>query len=173
MLNNTKPVKQRKFKLNIIDFAIVIALIACIAGVGVRFWLTNRQAAQTRSDGTAEVIAVYFGVSESTAKSYIKDDKVYIEGYGTAIGRVTKAETENSTVYVPDENGMLTAKKDSSSYDVTLTLSINGKATEKGFILSNGEYLIPGMNVVIETSHSSTRAALITGVTPNADGVGK
>lgn len=156
----SSPSKKTK-KFNVIDAIIIIAVVACIAGVIFRLFIN-------KSDLSAEEYSVVFtvdGLTKEEISMIAVDAEVYIteNGLRKVIGTVADNNIESiadifkvqrDCMLVKDENGVYTEAyyPEGTLYMIEGRITVNGKyASDGGFSSAGGVKLAPGMSLPVHT----------------------
>lgn len=156
----SSPSKKIK-KFNVIDAIIIIAVVACIAGVLFRLFIN-------KSDLSAEEYSVTFtanGLAKEEISMIALDAEVYITENGSrkAIGTVADNniesvadifKVERDCMLVKDENGVYTEAyyPEGTLYMIEGRITVSGGyGSDGGFSSTSGVKLAPGMSLLVFT----------------------
>jgi len=166
-MNGEAPKKVRKFKPNIIDALLVIAVIAAVFGIAVRQrWISidmfvDKEAAATAPIENVRISFVIDDISKSSYEGFDIGDvflaaSLYYQEFGTLEEiTMTRAEDydENSKGEIVKNYAPLLDEADDESYgriDVKGTVISSGSYDEHGFFELGGIYCImPGTQIRI------------------------
>ncbi len=164
---NVKIKKTKGFKPNIIDFLVVVAIIAVIAGIASRAILKYSSTDDKNASLTFESARVSFrlaDVGDSTAEYFNNGDEFFSISHESMFGTLETFQTNPAEIYVADQEGILHKQEAiNDRVDMTGTFISEGVFTEDGFMLQGGGYLIPNSEVYVKSA-SVTAYILITEV---------
>ena len=127
--------ENKKYRFSIFDAIIIIAVIACIVGIVLRFRLTSSN--DFSSKATVEFIVP--GVMQSTADSMTaklkNGTKLYLASSDKEIGYIVSVESERSKVYATSSDGTLERVEHPENYDVKGVCVLYGSDGEAGFLI--------------------------------------
>jgi len=150
--NNIKKKKRIGFRLNIVDFVIIIAVIACGVGVYIRYTigLEMENAPINLVDAKAEFLLV--DVSEQLADSLTAGSPVYI-GDKTPIGELSAIFSKlPSERFIATMDGtVVKTYSDEFRFDVRGAITLKGTMTDKGFLYEGKTFIAPGSYINIQT----------------------
>jgi len=155
--------KPKKFRPNIIDFLVVIAIIAAIAGIVIRSGFA-KEVAESVVEQNTPVEEVYISflirdINKDSGSAFVENAEFKAANfYYTDLGYLEKAEVTRADYYFENRYGEMIKTKapladenDPESYkdiDVRGTLVSKGKFDENGFFLLDGIYPItPGTDI--------------------------
>ena len=127
-----------KAKLNVIDVIIIVAIILCIAAVGVRIYFT------THTDTSPDKITVTFevkGISEENAAQFAAGKKVYLSADDSVAGEFLTVSVSPEKMLAHDEDGQLREVNNPDKKTVTGTISLTGKNNDSEFMVG-GKYSV-------------------------------
>ncbi len=164
---NVKTKSTKSFKPNIIDFLVVVVIVAVIAGVAARAILKYSSPDAGNSELTFESVRVSFrlaDISESTAEYFNNGDEFFSISHESVFGTLETFQTNPAEIYVADQEGILHKQEAiNDRVDMTGTFISEGVFTEDGFMLQGDGYLIPNSEVYVKSA-SVTAYILITDV---------
>lgn len=127
--------ENKKYHFSIFDAIIILAVIACVVGIALRFRLTS-------SDGFDSKITAEFivpGVMQSTADQMTQKlkegTKLYLSSGDKEIGYIISAASEKSKVYATDPDGALQRVDHPENYDVKGVCVLYGVDGDSGFLI--------------------------------------
>lgn len=129
--------ENRKLRFNIFDALIILAVIACVAAVIIRFYFIS-------SEPNDEQITVSFvvpSVMKSTADKMtetLKDNKqIYLVSNDTIIGYIISTNSERSVVYGENSGSEVERVYHPDRMDIKGTAVLYGKTGENGFYIGS------------------------------------
>lgn len=164
-MNNeaVKTENKKKLKLNALDIFIILAVVLCIAGVGIRYYVSYGGEIPGQST-VYETYLVNFSVSnirETSADYFVPGDTFYITQTGDKLGVLTDTvSTTPSEIPIEMANGeySLAYAVDNEELgrgriDVTGTLLVEGKMTEDGFLVGGNTYIAPNKSLSVQSTN--------------------
>lgn len=155
MNENTKSTakKTRKIKPNIIDFIIIIAVVAAIIGITVRSGVVE-QVTINNSLETARVSFLVSNVSESSGEYFSNGDAFYSSTHKCNFGTLEQFWTMPAEIYLTNEYGVLGKTTVSGDkIDVRGTMLCTGVFTADGFFLAGSNYIAPNSSVTVKSAN--------------------
>ncbi|MBQ4067083.1 MAG: hypothetical protein IJD22_05515 [Clostridia bacterium] len=161
---NTKEAPKNKKRIAAVDILIVILLLLCIAGIGVRIFIGEGNLFHKGDTGEYIVSYLISGEQDDYSSLFSEGCEFYLEDgsyFGTLTGNAafTPAllSSENSrgeyvTVYATD-----------GTVDIRGTMTVNGSMTESGFVLNSKTYISPNMTLTVSSSDITVKM-LITDI---------
>lgn len=141
MENNTK----KKFKFNLIDFMIVIAVIAVIVVIAFRSGAVDSFTNTAKGKTIAYEIKV--GDVQKESYNYINvGDKIYSEETDAYLGTVVDKVSEPAKAYIVTTEGKIVKTEQPGRVDIYLTVEAKGTVDEGGckidgkFFVAAGKY---------------------------------
>lgn len=148
-----------KRKFNVIDAFILLAVLAVLVAVGVRFFMANYEELTAVQQQSQVHLAI-----DSTARRHIttfSDGTQVYFSCGTFAGTV--ARTSNRPALIPDwdNEGNFTPATDIGRVDLTVVLDTSGIILEHGFFHGGNTHIASGMELeLVVNNHVFT--ALVT-----------
>lgn len=144
-MNNTNPEKKTRFRLNLIDFVIIFALLACAAGIYLRYTVSPDKMIDESSFVEAKVEFLIFDVNEQLADALVAGSPAF-DPSGTPIGELSAVVQKlPAEIFVTlDDGSIIKTYSDALRFDVRGILTVKGLMTEKGFMLNGTDYIAPG-----------------------------
>lgn len=139
---------QRRF--NIIDLLIVIVVIACIAGIIIRYNVVDRIVI----DGERDSVQVSFMITDVSPDvvDAIKDGSVYYcEKTGNRIGKLLSHEVEDAVMVEINEAGEAYEVSDPDRKVIKGRFGAKGVMGENGFMLEGTQFITAGSVVTIQS----------------------
>lgn len=138
--------KQKRRGPGALDVFIVLALIAVIAGVGLRTYISN-----TSQTGTAAVLEDYvisFEVlnirDSSNARHMHPGDKYYLKDNGALFGTLTEENTVNpASAFYEMPDGTIVRASNTATGD-NYKVDVQTSVIAQGLISGNGSFLLGG-----------------------------
>lgn len=143
--------QKKKMKINIIDLAIIIVILAAAVIVGVKYTKSNSIAV----GGGNKYIVTYYAeeVSEFVANKINIGDPVSDEQKNSALGTVTDIQLAPSVSYSVTSDGEIVKSTKPDYNSMLLTTEVDGTDYEHGVIISSNKYGI-GHSMTIRAGKS-------------------
>ncbi len=142
--------KERKIRFNIIDFLIVIAVIACIVGIALRYNVADRIGVKSNTD-TAEVSFIVRDIKQSSADALITGDTFYWTQNGVELGVLTSKSTTPAAIVSENSKGEAVVVYSDYAVDATGVLTCVGTLTDDGFMIGGTQFVAPGKEMEINS----------------------
>ncbi len=146
--------KKRGFRLNLFDVILILAVIACIAGIALHAYFTR-----SLTEEYTEIARVRFTVenlSEHSAAAVKKEGAaIYAEKGDHKLGTMGTVSSELYTVAVENEAGTLVSVSHPDRLTVKGEATLIGTWTDDGFLLSGSELLTVGTTIHVYTEYAS------------------
>lgn len=137
-------VKHRKFKFNIIDFVIVLAVLVVILVVALRGGLVKKF---TEAKDTIQYTVKISDIQIESFDLIDIDSKIYCNDDDSCLG-VIKAKTyQPATMYTVLSNGEIVKTSQPGRIDVFLTIEAEGTVDEEGCRINGTYFIACGKNV--------------------------
>lgn len=158
------PTNENKTRFNMIDFIIIMIVIACIIGTVFRGAILDRLSFSSSADS----VRVSFFAENLTYDDIAAlkvDDTLYLSD--KSFGSLKSMSYVKQTVVVPSEDRLsFTEALDSTHYTLTGEIEISGKNTDKGFFFDSDIHIGVGKVLNLESSNSAI-SIVITKITEN------
>lgn len=135
-------------RFNIIDFAVIIIILGCIAGLIVRYNLIERVVNAVDNDPVS-VNFIAKELSPEIAEAVENGQEYYLVDSDIYLGKINNIKVSDAERVYADENGQAAVGIDSTARELIGNFTLKGAKTEKGFLLDGVEYLAPGKELVI------------------------
>ena len=148
---NKKTQKNNRF--NIIDFMLIVAVLACIIGVAAR---TNIKQNVLLSDDTATVTVMVRGLMKDSVKQLVAGDKYYYQSTGGSIGTLQSFQATPSKVRTPRMDGTIVISESADRADVICKVKVEGVATDTGFHVDGAQFIGSGSSIFVRSKNLET-----------------
>lgn len=149
---------DKKFKFNILDVVIVIVVVACIAGIALRYNLADKIGLTKNQEAVVTFLAPNVR-TDVARESFVDGDMYYCKKFNGNFGELIRLD---EFIYEPavrmkeDENGVMRESTLSHRSDVTGYIKVTGKYDEdKGFLVDGVNLVSPGKEYEIQSSNRS------------------
>ncbi len=152
--------KNKKISVSVIDVMIVLAVIACIAGVFVHYRVYEKTHEVT-TDDVCTVSVLIEGASLELGDKISSGDQIFVETNGESFGKVVEANKNSATVYYENLNGEIVEKIDDNILDIVIKIEVSGSLTESGFLANGKEYIAAGKEMALYSKDFSENCLVI------------
>lgn len=137
--------EKRKFRVNILDFLILAAVILCIAGAFLRGGV--RGSDEKLETQTAIISFKISNVQSATARYFSDGDPVYSETLGCSLGTIIgDSITSTPAVFYAEQGGEIVKTESGiGRVDIRGSFECAGQMSESGFLVGGTQYIAPGM----------------------------
>ena len=152
-LKEVKPVKSKKTKFNIIDFIIILLVVACIGGIYVRYNLIDKIGVNAQLKNY-EITFISKELRYTSLAAFEKDTAVIDRKTGNNIGIFKGIETNSpSAAYVEKSDGTIEKLyyPENTKIDVKGKIIVRGIMNDNGFLLDGKQYIATGTTLKIST----------------------
>lgn len=148
-------------KINIVDIAIVILILALVAFAYLKFGVYEH----TKTD--AEMNKIQYSIKIFEVRSYTSEafkvgDTLYDSQTKLAIGTITNIEIVASKINNETTDGRIIYVENPERYDVTLTIETEGIENDKAYFADKSVELKVGSEKIIETKYVKTTGKIIS-----------
>ncbi len=171
-MNENTTKKTRKFKPNIIDLLIVVAVLGALAGIALRTGIVEK----VITNSSVESARISFLVQDISSDSYnyfIPGDVFYSDTHKCYFGTLEEKPYDlPAEMFIEGADGKLIksyspADPDdptrSERIDVRGKVLSSGVFSDEGFLLGGTTYIAPGSKLIVE-SKNITASIMVTGV---------
>ena len=148
-------------KVNVIDFCVIVVVIALVLGAIYKFGMINNNA----GSGSASMQPITYKVKMEKAREYsfnnIKEgDILYDKLSGNSIGKIVNVEKEPATDIVEMPNGTTVAGLVENRINIIITVEAEGTITEKGHFVNKTYELLVGSKKKYFTKYLECEASV-------------
>ncbi|MDD6484965.1 MAG: DUF4330 domain-containing protein [Clostridiales bacterium] len=149
-----------KGKFSIIDIAVIVLVIAVIAGIVIRFGSGVTSA--VTSDVTFKYTVKVNGVREFTVKGLEKKGYITDKKSTEKIGEIQSVEVSEAKIQSTTANGTIEWSTLPDRYQCVVTIIADGRESEDGYLLNDTTELSVGRNVDLITKYVKTSGDIIS-----------
>lgn len=147
---------------NLLDAVIVLAIIAVLAGVTLRYNLVDKLGIQSSRD-SAEISFLISEISETSVDALVQGDVFYDGKNGAKLGELVSKTSSFAEAFVENADGYLIKAYNEAYYDVRGKILAVGKMTDDGFMLNGTNFLSAGKTLQVYSKNSKV-TILITDI---------
>lgn len=152
----------KKIRFNIIDLLIVLAVIAVIGTVIVRYDVADKISKAAVED-SARITLLVQSIREEACNSVNDGDEVTWVQEATRMGNIVRKEVSPAVLYSSREDGVIIKNESALTYDLRCTVDTKGTVSDDGYLLNGVSYIAPGKSITIR-NHDITLSAIVLSV---------
>lgn len=145
-------------KINIIDVAVILAAIAVVIGVFVRF--TGGAGKLVTETKKIEYVVQINGVRGYTVDALKEQGLVTDKKYAAVVGEITKVEETAATHESTTAAGEIKKTNLPDRFDCLVTITSDGKESDSGYFNSNNDEISVGREYSIYSKYVSTTGVI-------------
>lgn len=145
-------------KVNIIDIAVILAVIAVVLGVFVRF--TGGAGKIVTATKKIEFEVKVDGVRSFTVDALNKKGLVTNKNYDIVTGEITNVDTSDCVQKATKTDGTVVEAPLEDRYTSTVTIVTDGKESDAGYFDSNNEEIAVGREYTIYSKFVKTTGTI-------------
>lgn len=150
-MDGNKDAKVRKH-FNIIDLLLILAVIAIITGVALRYNLAGKIGLKSNKD-TVIVSFLVQDIKPASAAAMINGDVFYIDQNDVELGELLSTTITDAEAYVENSNGELVLTYSTINCDVRGEFKATGSLTDDGFMLGGTQFISANKEVYVKSKH--------------------
>lgn len=136
--------EKKKLRINLLDVIILLAIVAIVGGIGLRFNLVDRMGL-SGNDDEVDVKFLIQEISPSSVLALVDGDTFYWDANAMEIGTLMgSVEVTPAQVILENASGNLVSASNDKYCDVRGSIRAKGKITEDGFMLDGTQFLSAG-----------------------------
>lgn len=146
---------------NIIDFAIILVLVASVAGFFMTSGLLEKIGLSTNDQIITAQVRVE-GVSSDYAAAFASEDALYFGENGVQVASILSVERSASYKTITKVDGSMVTAQVPRRYDILITLEGVGTKTELGHFLNGNQHIAPGGTIQLSTLYAQADAVVLS-----------
>lgn len=150
--------EKKRLGISLIDFLIVLIVIACIAGTFVHYKLYEKNN-EINTDDVCLVSILFEDVGNDMAELYAVGDKLYRDGE-ELFGTVVEVSSVDADFYYTNARNEIVKGVDSNKKNVSVIVRVNGDVTSDGFYANGVDYVASGMDIDVYSSKISGKGLI-------------
>lgn len=154
-----------KKKFNVLDLVIITVIVLSVAALAVRYISAWKVDGKEMAKYAVSISVK--NVRSTIADAFVAGDEVFLESNSAKIGTIESLDSSRpASAYASDLNGGIVKLyyPENTKVDISATITCVGIMNEKGFFSDGTQFLSPGMDITIYTSHMYVKAS-ITSIT--------
>lgn len=148
-MTGTTLKKAKRFRFSVIDFVIILLLLASIVGIVIRYNLVDKLFSKT-SLVDAEITFIAEAVSPAEVACFTQGATFY-EG-DTAFGTLQALKSDKAVIYTENDAGYLVSYEDATLLDLDGTFLCEVLPTENGYLLNGNRYVAAGSVITLRSN---------------------
>ncbi|MCQ2433183.1 MAG: DUF4330 domain-containing protein [Clostridia bacterium] len=150
---------QKKHRFNIVDFVLVIAVLACVIGLGIRY---NLHSNLTHSGDYAEVTVLIERLLNTTAENLNVGDTFYNPFTEKEFGEVISVSKSPAKARFANPDGSISYTTYEDRVDAVVTFRVKGINTENGFMMGGTTFIGSGSTFAIDSLRLETQCTVLS-----------
>jgi hypothetical protein len=147
-------------KINIIDIAVILVVIAVIAGVFVRF--TGGAGKIVTATRKIEFTVEIDGIRDFTVSALERKGVVTDKRYSVVTGEITDVQTTDAEYDSTRSDGKIVRAPMEDRYTSVVTIVTDGKESDSGYFDTNNEEIAVGREYTIYSKYVCTTGVIRT-----------
>ena len=143
----------RNHRFNLIDFTLVITILACLIGIAIRYNLAD---SVLHSSNTATITVLIRDILAENTDQVMEGDTYYYQRSGNRLGVLTSKEIKPAIIHNHRLDGTAHYTENETRANVLCTLEIEGISTEDGFMVGGSEYIGCGSSILVRSLNLET-----------------
>lgn len=127
----------KKSRFNVFDVLIIFIVIACIAGIVIRYRYLSEETMKEQVTVDFIVPDVMASTAEKMTSAIKGGTIIYLSSGDTIIGFIQSVSSENAQVYATNASGALERVNHPTNMDVRGVAVLYGKSGESGFLIGS------------------------------------
>jgi len=144
---------QKTHRFNIIDFVLIVTVLACIIGIFVRH---NLKEDFVESTDTATVTVMIRGLLKDNVDHLVVGDEFYSQRNGEKVGVLKAFETKPAKIRTPRMDGTIATTEYIDRTDVMCTIEVEGLSSDEGFMIGGTDYIGCGTSLLVRSLNIET-----------------
>lgn len=157
---SAEKIKNKRMSVSAIDVMIILAFIACIAGVFVHYRVYEKTH-EVITDDVCTVSVLIKGASIELGEQVTVGDQLFFENSEQEFGKIVEIDKNSATVYHNKINGEIVESVDGELLDIVLKVEVSGALTESGFLANGIEYVAAGKEIALYSKSFSENCLVI------------
>lgn len=144
----------KKNRFNIIDFFLVVTVLACVIGIAIRY---NLSETLVQSHDSATVTVMIRGLLEENADQLVVGDAYFYQTSSKPFGTLTSVKTAPAKNRYFKDDGTVYVSEYQDRVDAICTLDIEGYHSKDGFMIDGATYVGIGSDILVRSMHLETQ----------------
>lgn len=158
-MTGTNIKTPKRFRFSVIDFVIILLLLASLVGIVIRYDLANKLFSKS-SLVDAEITFLAEAVTPAEAGAFTVNSRFYENG--TLFGTVSSIKSDKALIYTENDNGYLVSYEDETLLDLNGTFLCEVLPTENGYLLNGNRYIAAGSVITLRANGVSVTLTVLS-----------
>ncbi len=151
--------RKRRVRFSVIDFIVILLVIACVVGIVLRYDLAERLFSDSVKKET-RVTFIAEGISSEEAEAFRLNTDFYS---GDAFfGTLSSVETAPAVIYYENANGVLASYEDGSRFDLRGSFTVSAVSGDNGYLLNGNTFLAAGSVFTLQANSVSVEITVLS-----------
>ncbi len=153
-MNQTEK-QTKKHRFNIVDFVLILTVIACVVGIAVR---SNLKIAVSNEKDTVMLTVKVYALKNEYLDAFVIGDTFYYHNMANLpLGTLTAVESTPAVTRFVNSDGTWSTAYYDDRIDVTCKIEATGVYSEEnGFMLDGSTYIGSGSGMAVRSSRIET-----------------
>ena len=153
---NNKDISQKKKRIAAVDVLIILLLVICVAGIGLRIAVGENGLFYADTKGEYIVSYVIYGESDEYSGLFADGVEFFFES-GERLGSLmgTPSLTPTKIVTKTSSGNYTVSYANDGTVDFKGTVRVRGTMTDSGLLVNSSTYIAPNMTVSVASSDIS------------------
>ena len=156
---NTNENTKTRVTFSVIDFVIILIVIALSAGIIVRYDVVNKLFPKTTLTD-AKVTFVAESISQGQVSALKEGEQFYMGG--KLFGTLHTVSTDKTLIYTENPDGTLSSSESNELFDAGGSFLIKVTKTDQGYLLGGKQYIAPGSQFEIKANGAAICITIIS-----------
>ena len=149
---------QKPNRFNIIDFMLIVTVLACLIGITARM---NIKETVIVNDDTATVTVMISGLLRDNAKQLVVGDEYINQRTGESVGILQSCQTSPAKIRTPRLDGTIATTESTDRIDAICKIRLQGVSTEDGFLANGTTFIAAGSSLSVRSLNLTTEWLVI------------
>lgn len=157
-MKNSAQTQTKKHRFNIIDFVLIVAVLACVIGIAIRY---NLSISLLHGNDTAYLTVKIDALRTEYMDSLQTGDAFYYQSTGNPLGTLVSIETSPAKIRFVNSDGTITVSHYEDRVDVVCKIEASGYHTENGFMIDGRTYIGSGSDILVRSRNLETQMLVL------------
>jgi len=158
-MTDMKTKETKRVRFSVIDFVIILMILACLVGVAMRFDLADRLFSRTALV-SGRVTFVAEAITPEERAVFTENTAFYTDR--DTFGILTGIEASPTVIYYENSLGSLTHYEHDTLLDLNGSFSAKLLDTESGFLLNGNTFIAAGSTFTVKAGGASVLITIIS-----------
>ncbi len=158
-MTTSQEKRSGRVRFSVIDFTIILLVLACIAGVVLRYDLAEKLFSRSALED-AKITFVAEAITPAEAEAFRVNTKFRTEQ--DRFGTVTATETLPALIYYENSAGLLSSYEHETLLDLTGSFAARVLFSEDGCLLNGNTFIAAGSTFTVMANSAAVRITVIS-----------